>query len=203
MPYIIRPRRVRSVVLAILGATALFGAMPALASAACPTPGSSQLLAEQGDNASYFLLEGSSFEEGAPGWSLINAEVVSEGNEGIGGETGHGVLIHPGGELVSPAFCVSSNIPSFRCYAKQQSSGWFGGALNVSLRFRDGFGFTHTVPLSFGLLGNGSWALSPVLELAKKLPWWAPDNVSVNLVFQPANGSSWVVDEVLIDPYAR
>ncbi len=126
MPYIIRPRRVRSVVLAILGATALFGAMPALASAACPTPESSQLLAENGDNASYFLLEGSSFESGAPGWSLINAEVVSEGSEGAGGDSGHAVLIHPGGEAISPAFCVSSNIPSFRFYAKQLSGGRFG-----------------------------------------------------------------------------
>ncbi len=202
MPYIIRPRRVRSVLLAILGATALFGAMPALASAACPTPGSSQLLAETGDNASYFLLEGSSFEEGAPGWSLINAEDVSEGNEGIGGSSAHAVVIHPGGEAISPAFCVSSNIPSFRFYAKQLSGGW-GGLLSVSLRFKDGFGFTHTVPLSFGLSSDGSWALSPVLELARRLPWWAPNNVNVNLVFQPANGSSWSIDEVLIDPYSR
>jgi hypothetical protein len=203
MPYIIRPRRVRSVVLAIIGSAALLGAVPALASAACPTPESAQLLSEQGDSASYFLLPGSSFEEGAPGWSLSNAAIVHEGDENAGGDSGNALLINSGGQAVSPAFCVSSNIPSFRFFAKQLSSGWFGGGLQVNLRFRDGWGFTHEVPTSFGVHGNGSWLLSPVLELARALPWWAPNNVNVNLVFRPTGGSSWVVGEVLIDPYTR
>jgi hypothetical protein len=203
MPYIIRPRRVRSVVLAVIGSAALFGAVPAVASAACPTPESSALLSEFGDSSAYFLLPGSSFEGGAPGWSLTNATIVREGDEGAGGESADALLINSGGQAVSPSFCVSSNIPSFRFFAKQRSSGWFGGALSVNLRFKDGWGFTHEVPTSFGILSNGSWALSPVLELAKSLPWWAPNNVNVNLVFRPTNGSSWAIGEVLIDPYSR
>jgi hypothetical protein len=203
MPYIIRPRRVRSVVLAVIGSAALFSAVPAVASAACPTPESSSLLSSLGDNASYFLLSGSSFEAGAPGWSLDNAEIVKEGNEGVGGESGYSLAINPGGEAVSPAFCVDSSIPSFRFFAKQRSSGWFGGRLQVNLRFKDGFGWTHEIPTSEGVYGNSSWALSPVLELARILPWWAPHNVNVQLVFRPTNGSSWSIDEVLIDPYSR
>lgn len=203
MPYIIRPRRVRSVVLAVIGSAALFAAVPAVASAACPTPESSSLLSALGDAASYFQLSGSSFEEGSPGWSLTNAVIVDEGSEEAGGQSGDALLINAGGQAVSPAFCVSSNIPSFRFFAKQRSGGWFGGALQVNLRFKDGFGITHEVPTSFGMYSNGSWALSPVLELARKLPWWAPDNVSVNLVFRPTNGSSWAIGEVLIDPYSR
>jgi hypothetical protein len=200
MPYIIRPRRVWSVCVAVLGSLALLGAVPALASAACPEQESSQLLAYSGDNASYVLLEGSSFESGAPGWSLTNAEIVNEGPEAIGSE--NGLLINSGGQAVSPAFCVSTNVPSFRFFARERSGGLFG-QLAVSLRFKDGFGVTHEVPVSLVLSGNGSWALSPVLELVRKLPWWAPDNASVNLVFRPSLGSSWVIDDVLIDPYSR
>ena len=203
MPYIIRPRRVRSVIVALLGSVALCGAVPAIASAACPAQESSQLLSALGDNSSYVLLDGSSFESGSSGWSLTNADIVNEGNEGAGGDSNRSVVINPYGEAISPPFCVDTNIPSFRFFARQRSSGWWGGPLNVNLRFRDGFGETHEVPASFGLYSNGSWALSPVLELAKKLPWWAPDNANVNLVFQPQNGSSWAIDEVLIDPYAR
>jgi hypothetical protein len=203
MPYIIRPRRVRSVVLAVIGSAALLGAVPALASAACPTPESSQLLSEFGDNAGYFQLPGSSFEGGAPGWSLSNAVVVNEGDERAGGDSQGALLINSGGQAVSPSFCVSSNIPSFRFFARQRSSGWFGGALQVNLRFKDGWGYTHEVPTSFGIYSNGTWALSPVLELVRNLPWWAPNNVNVNLVFRPTKGSSWLIDEVLIDPYSR
>jgi hypothetical protein len=185
---------------AILGSAALFGVVPAVASAACPTPESASLLSSLGDNASYFPLSGSSFEEGAPGWSLNSASIVNEGNEAL--EDDHSLLINPGGQAVSPAFCVSTNIPSFRFFARQRSGGWFG-VLNVSLRFRDGWGYTHEVPVSYGIPSSSSWALSPVLELAKSLPWWAPNNVSVNLVFRPAYDSSWAIDDVLIDPYSR
>jgi hypothetical protein len=192
------------VVLALIGWAALFGALPAVASAECPEQEpSSQLLSKLGDSASYFLLEGSSFESGNSGWSLINAEIVNEGNRAAGGHANYSVVINPYGEAISPAFCVSSNRPSFRFYAKQRSGGFFGGSLNVSLRLRDGFGVLHEVPVSTVLQGYSSWTLSPVLELAKKLPWWAPNNANVNLVFQPQNGSSWAIDEVLIDPYSR
>lgn len=203
MPYIIRPRRVRSVVLAVIGSAALFAAVPAVAGAACPTPESSQLLSEQGDNSAYFLLTGSSFEGSASGWSLTNASIVREGDENAGGDSNSALLINSGGEAVSPAFCVDSSLPTFRFFAKQRSSGWYGGPLYVNIRFRDGFGIAHEVPTSFGVYGNGSWALSPVLQLARALPWWLLGNVTANLVFRPANGSSWVIDEVLIDPYSR
>jgi hypothetical protein len=202
MPYIIRPRRVRSAVLAILGCVALLGAAPAIASAACPVQESAPLLSSFGDSASYFLLEGSSFESGAPGWSLTNAEVVNNGPAAIGSD--HSLVIGRDGEAVSPGFCVSSNIPSFRFFARRLSRGWWGwSALSVSLRFRNGWGYTQNVPVSAELSGDGSWALSPALELARRLPWWAPDNVTVNLVFRPVGGSSWAIDDVLIDPYSR
>ena len=62
-----------------------------------------------GDNSSYVLLAGGSFESGAPGWSLNNAEVVDEGPAAVGAS--HALLIGSGGSAVSPQFCVSSEYP--------------------------------------------------------------------------------------------
>jgi hypothetical protein len=187
----------------VIGSAALIGALPAVASAACSTPESSSLLSSLGDNTAYFLLSGSSFEEGTAGWSLTNASIVKEGNENAGGDSENSLLINAGGQAVSPSFCVSSNMPSFRFFARQRSSGFWGGTLTVNIRVRDGFGITHEIATSFGMTSNGSWALSPVLDLARALPWWVPNNSNVNLVFRPTNGSSWAIDEILIDPYSR
>jgi hypothetical protein len=80
VPYIIRPVKLRGFVGALLGAGALMGVLPAVsAAAACPQQSSSSLLAALGDNASYFLLEGSPFQGPATGWSLTAANVSPEG----------------------------------------------------------------------------------------------------------------------------
>lgn len=197
MPYIIRPRRVRSV-LAALGAAGFICLAPAAASAACPTEHSSQLLSQFGDHASYFQLQGSSFEEGAPGWSLSNAEVTEEGPEGEGA-----LVINPGGVAVSPAFCVSSEDPTFRFFARQLSGGWLG-QLSVTLRWYN-HGLRHEVPASFALSGSDSWSLTPMMGLARALSavWMPGSTLQVSLVFRPLNGSSWAIGNVLIDPYSR
>ena len=74
MPYIIRPREARRIAAALLGSVLLVGAAPAVASAACPSSPTTQALAQFGDSAAYSLLSGSSFESGAPGWSLFDAD---------------------------------------------------------------------------------------------------------------------------------
>jgi len=201
MPYIIRPRRPRSIVVAMLGALFLAGAAPAIAGAAsCPVQASSHLLAKAGDNASYYQLRGSSFEEGRSGWTLNNAEVVEEAPEAL--ETENSLQINPGGSAISPAFCVSSEYPSFRFYAKRTGGGYFGH-LNVTLRVTTSFGLTLYVPVRwwFGV-GGENWALSPVLGLANELPLLGNSTVSVQLIFQ-STGSTWSIDDVLIDPYSR
>lgn len=201
MPYIIRPRRPRSIVLAVLGALFLVGAAPAMASAAsCPSQHSSQLLSGLGDNASYYELKGSSFESGPGGWQLNNAEVVEEAPESL--ETESSLLIRPGGSAISPSFCVSSEDPSFRFFARRSGQGWFG-RLQVTLRVTTAWGLTLYVPVHLWLDNNNeNWALSPVLGLASELPLLGDGTVSVSLIFK-STGSSWAIDDVLIDPYSR
>jgi hypothetical protein len=222
MPYIIRPKGPRKIVAALFGTMLLLGAVPAAAGAACPSSSTSVALAQFGDNAAYSLLSGSSFESGAPGWRLTNAEVV--GGEGANGEGANGegangegangegangdsysLEIEPGGVAVSPAFCVSSEYPSFRFFARQLSGGGWGASLNVSLRWKDGFGFRRETETTVASLQpSSSWTLSPVLKLAGALPLWMPGStLKVRVVFQPSGGSSWAIDDVYIDPYSR
>jgi hypothetical protein len=160
----------------------------------------SKALAQFGDNAAYALLAGGSFESGAPGWSLNRAEIVR--GSGANGGT-DSLVIQPLGTAVSPTFCVSSEYPSFRFFARQVSGISLGAALNVSLRWTDAFGLPQVTPV--GLLpASGSWVLSPVLKLASALPLWqAGSTLDASVAFQPTLSGAWAIDDVLIDPYSR
>jgi hypothetical protein len=183
----------------------LVGAVPAAASAACPSSPTTAALARFGDNAAYSLLPGSSFESGAPGWSLTNAEIVNgEGadEEGANGDS-YSLSIEPNGVAVSPQFCVSDEYPAFRFFARQTGGGGWGSGLNVSLRWTNLYGFKITTPV-VSLQPSGEWTLSPVLKLAGALRLWTPGStLKVRLAFQPTGGSSWAIDDVYIDPYSR
>lgn len=199
MPYIIRPKGPRRFVTALFGTMLLIGAAPAAASAACPSNPASALLAQFGDNAAYSLLSGSSFEAGAPGWTLTNAEVLD--GEGANGDASS-LAIAANGVAVSPQFCVSSEYPSFRFFARQVSGSQFA-PLDVSLRWRDLFGNRHETAVA-SLRAGSEWTLSPVLRLAGALPlWMLGSTLKVQVVFQSSGGSSWAIDDVYIDPYSR
>ncbi len=206
MPYIIHPRQLRKMVAALFAGVLLVVTVPAVASAACPSSPSSTLLEKLGDTAYYTLLTGSTFESGAEGWSLRNAEVAS--GPGAYNSTGS-LVIEDGGEVVSPTFCVSAEYPSFRFFARQVSAaaagGWWGSrysGLDVSLRYTDMWGFPHDANVAT-LHPPSTWTLSPVLKLASALPLWMRGNsLKVRLVLQ-ANGGAWGVDDVFIDPYRR
>jgi hypothetical protein len=203
MPYIIRPRQVRTIVAGLFGTLFLIGAVPAAANAAgCPSKPTSQVFKQFGDTAEYSLVQGGSFESGAPGWSLTNSTVVG-GNESYNVAGGsHSLAIQPTGEAVSPAFCVSIANPSFRFFARQTSGSW--GVLNTILRWTDSSGTTHDTTVA-ALQTGTSWTLSPVLKLASTLPLWqAGSTLSVRLVFKPEQyGGAWAIDDVYIDPYRR
>jgi hypothetical protein len=177
--------------------------LPAAALAAgCPKGVTSKPFTAFNDQAHYSLVQGGSFEEGAPGWSLSNASVENE-NESFNVAGGsHSLAIAADGVAASPTFCVSSEYPSFRLFARR-TGGYGFGALDVTVRWRDVYGMTHEA-LSGTIQGGSSWAPSPVLRLGSMLPLWMPGStLSVSLVFEPTYGSSWAIDDVYIDPYSR
>jgi hypothetical protein len=175
---------------------------PAIAAASCPSASTSKPFTRFGDENSYSLLQGGSFESGAQGWSLSGASVVkgNESYEVIGGS--HSLSINPTGVAVSPSFCVSTGEPAFRFFARQTSGSW--AVLTVSLRWSEASGTTHETTV--GTLQSGSsWTPSQAMKLAGDLPlWMSGSTLSARLVFKPEPyGGGWAIDDVFIDPYSR
>jgi hypothetical protein len=206
MSYVIGRGRARMVAAALVGTALLVGASPAAAGAACPSSPTSNAFAQFNDNASYVLVQGGNFESGAAGWSLTKAAVIEETGSPSGDH--HALAIQPAGIAVSPAFCVSSEFPTFRFLIHRISGG---GALNVSLRWTDALGWSHKTPVA-SLQTGTSWSLSPVLKLATDLPLWMPGStLTVKLAFESAEGSifererggTWGIDGVYVDPHSR
>jgi hypothetical protein len=199
MPYIIRPpRQLCRIAAGLLSSAAIVGAAPAVAAASCPSTATSHPFAQYGDNAAYTLVQGGTFESGAPAWSLTRSEVISE-NSPLGGS--HALQINAGGRAVSPGFCASMEYPSFRFFLRRLSGG---GKLYVNVRWEDESG-VHEASVA-SLEGGSSWTLSPVLALAENLPLSSPEeSISpVKLVFSTSHpGLSWAIDAVYVDPYSR
>jgi hypothetical protein len=209
MPYIIRPRQMHKLAAGFIISLLIICVAPALAHANCPAKPASKAFAKFGDEASYTLLEGGLFESAAPGWSLGSAEVLSEDpaaqhanydfGEGDAAASGksQALLIPDGATVVSPAFCVDSQYPSFR-FLVRRAEGPRDATLDISLRWTDAGGTHETSDAS--IHARRGWALTPVLELASKLPPGVTPNV--RLVFQP-NGGSFAISAIYIDPYSR
>ena len=176
----------------------LIGAVPAVAGAACPSATTSTPFASLGDLSLYSLLSGSSFESGATGWLLNNAEVVTGAS--VAGGT-HALEIEPRGTATSPTFCINGEDPTFRFYARQTGGG--RSSLAVTIVWRDIIGIRHYTPVG-SVPGSSSWAATQTLPLATKLPLWMPGStLNAQLQFQPEGSGTWAIDDVYIDPHSR
>jgi hypothetical protein len=189
-------------VVGAFAAVLLIVAAPAAAhAAACPQGATSHPFEAQGDFGSYALVPGGSFEGGAPGWSLDEAE-VAEASQSASSAHAHYLHVKPHGEAVSPPFCVSSEYPSYRLYYEKTHGGQHA-ALNIALRYTDGSG-EHEVSGDALEGEKRSWTLSPVLDLASRLPVSTPgSSVVVRFVFTGSGKSSWAIDDIYVDPYSR
>jgi hypothetical protein len=199
MPYIIRPVRIRTFGAGVLAAALLSAAVPAVASAACAAQPLSQPFSSIGDNATYALVQDGNFESGGAGWSIAKSEVISEVVPVTGGK--HALVVKPGGRVVSPAFCVGNEYPSFRFMLRQVKGG---GKMNVALIWTDGSGQQQEA-LTDELEAGSSWSASPVEQLASTLGLHGSQTVeSVRLVFTSTHpGLAVAISGVYIDPYSR
>jgi hypothetical protein len=208
MPYVSDwPSRRLFAVTATIAAVALamiVGAPAAVADTlACPTPPSSQVFSQFGDDAYYSLLPGGNFEGDMWGWTLRGASVVS-GNEPwyVGGAGDSRSLdIEPGGSAISPPFCVTDQYPSWRFFARLAGESR-RSSLAVAVQWTDQNGDHGVSPVTTLRGGRfrawrptGSLGLGPVLD----------DSTTMveRLVFSAGNGSAWRIDDLYIDPYAK
>ena len=120
MPYVLRPRGLRTGLTALLSAVAVF-VVPAAAQAACPSTPTTKAFQAFGDSNDYSLAPNGGFESGAGGWSLSGARVAS-GNESWSvrapGDS-KSLAIDATGTAVSPPVCIDISRPTFRFFAKR------------------------------------------------------------------------------------
>ena len=203
MPFVMHPRVKKALRGgAALAAAAVFAA-PGVAHA-CTQPATTQPFARFGDTADYWLAPGGAFEGGATGWELHNSAVVA-GNESFfvdGASDGSSLEIQPGGDAVSPAFCVDPTNTTLRLFAKH--SAGLTGSLSVELLYTTAMG-KYRVRVGGVVSGSGSpWAPTPVLDLANALPAGqvVKGDGSVQVRFAASqDAGAWAIDDVYIDPY--
>ena len=205
MPYVNRPKHPRGRLAALVGASliAVLG-VPAAAQAACPKTPTTKAFKAFGDTANYSLLANGGFEYGTGGWSLSGASVVSD-NESYkvrSATDSKSLAITPTGRVVSPAFCVSTDHPSFRFFAKRTSGTW--GVLDVSLRWSVDDGATNQTMVGAVTTGT-TWTPTQSFGLSQVMGLWNSNQTAkVQIVLEPEDyGGAWAVDDVYVDPYTR
>ncbi|HET8673600.1 MAG TPA: hypothetical protein VFL87_08195 [Thermoleophilaceae bacterium] len=206
-------RRTRFIVAAALSASALlFAAAPAAhagilvkSATNCTYPAYEQPFARWSDNSNYILAPNGSFENGAGGWSLSKASVVS-GNESyyVGGSSdSHSLAISAGGSAVSPTMCVGLDRPTLRFFARSSGGLLSLSTMAVSVRFETSLGLVAELPVGV-VTPNTRWSPTlPMPVLASLLPLLPNDMTPVQFRFTPVGGASWWIDDVYVDPRAR
>jgi hypothetical protein len=207
MPYIIRPRKFPSGVVAACTALLVFGAAsaqaatsPAKETSQCKEPTLTQPFLYAGDLNYYVLAPGQTPDNFLPegsGWTLsggasIKATTVADGKAGY-------VLDLPSGsKAVSPIFCVTSEYPTARTFVRDLS-GSQGVYLNVSYEGTA----TWNKPKNTGQVhgNNTEWTLSTPVNLQ-------PENVTgwqiLRLTLVPGGTKSdFQLSNLYIDPYRR
>jgi hypothetical protein len=160
----------------------------------CTMPESTQALIAYGDDNSYFLAPGGSFEGDNAHWHLAAGAQLTQAAGEDGTESG--VLELPsGGQAVSPVLCVTSDFPHARVFARSVTGGDeidFG----VSYYARHGWSkFTQTGHIR---VEDKMWALSDPLGLHpdKKSGWQ-----QVRLAFYGGGtGNVFQLDNLWLDP---
>jgi hypothetical protein len=148
------------------------------------------------DSAQYTLLPDGDLSAGGAGWQLDGAELVDDNEPWYvhGGSTPGAIRLRGGDSATTPPVCVSLLHPTMRFFARD--TGGPLGSLTVEVVLEDGVALPVGVVL--GLL-HGGWAPSPVLPVVANL---IDDEVAFRFT-AVGLGSSWVVDDVYVDPYGK
>lgn len=202
LPTSLRPSRL-GLLAAVLGASALVAPS---AQAACAPTASTKAFQRFGDQADYTLLSGGAFESSMGGWSLNGASVIS-GNETFkvrSSSDARSLAVPARSKVVSPTFCIGTEHPTFRLFARKLSGSW--ATMVVKLRWTDSRGgVNETTIASLDGARYSTWQPTPSLPLALTLPLTAASqSITGQIVLDPEDtGGAWQVDDIFIDPSRR
>jgi hypothetical protein len=175
-------------------------AVPATAGAAhdceAESGATSQAFAQFGDYADYFLAPGGDFE-GALTWSRSRTPTLVSTDDPFelaGGEQ----AVHLGKDdaVTSPKLCISRDMPHLRFVAKSSGSG----QLDLEVRVYDSKGRV-TDSSSGGVSPSDHRGWQPSDPVLLKTDSLKHKTGYVSITFK--SQGSWLIDDVLVDPYRR
>lgn len=204
LPFVIHPRVRKGLGrLATMTAFGVLASTGVAAAASCPTVSTTTPFSQFGDNNSYFVAPGGTFEASSlPAGSVANNASLTAGNEPwhvVSSSDNQSLTIQAGGSYTMPYTCIDSTMQSFRFFA-QQASG--GSDLKVEVLVKLGTG-TYDLPMAD--LADGStpnWAPSGQIFAPNGNALALGQTAQAALKFSvPGNAGAWQIDDILIDPY--
>jgi hypothetical protein len=159
------------------------------------------------DNADYFLIkQGDLGGEAIYDWDFGGGELTAENNpNSLHDAEASSLALSAGDSAQSPTVCVTVDDPTMRFFVR--NTGAETGTLSVDAVYLDANLEEHSYHL--GTLtsedAGNEWGPSPVLDLAAPLVELLDDNETpVTFRFTAeGEGSSWLVDDVYVDPYGK
>jgi hypothetical protein len=127
------------------------------------------------------------------------AAVASRVVAGDGGA--RSLALAAGTSAAAPTLCVGAEHPTFRFFAR--STGAATGTLVTTIAYRTSLGATVTLPAGTLLAATyGAWRPTEPQLASVAIPVLPGDHTPVTIGFTAGGtGSSWVVDDVYLDPY--
>jgi hypothetical protein len=191
---------VTGVLVAVAAVAALASPAPANALLGLGNPCGEQMsqpFAEFGDNGSYALIPGGSFESGAPAWSLRGGATVVGGNEPFAATGSRSLYLPAGSSATSPFMCVGTLSPTLRVFGFSNTTTT---ALSVQILARNVFGLLTVLGVGVVYPGQTTWEPTHAALFLQSLGALLTNTTSVAFRFAPVNGS-WTIDDTYVDPF--
>ncbi len=157
------------------------------------------------DPLTYHLAPDGGFEQGAAGWSLSKAKVVS-GNEPFyvhGAGESKSLAVSPGGSATTPTMCARLDKPVMRFFAKSSGGLLSLSMLYVDVLFETAGGRVASLPVGV-VLPTTKWKPTlPLPVLASLLPLLPDEQTPIAFRFRPVGSATWTIDDVYLDPGRR
>lgn len=170
----------------LVAAAVALGVVAPAASAACPARPATQVFAAYGDSLFYAPVAGGDFATGGAGWTLSGGARVAAG----------ALQLAEGASAISPEVCVERGDRFARAFAKTVSAAGRDRTLKVDVLFPGG------VERRAGAVEpRATMAPTERLRIAQSLV--APGGTKIRLRFSAPRGTTWLVDDVFVDPWMR
>jgi len=162
--------------------------------------------ARWGDNSSYTLVTGGTFEAGSLPWALYSGASVAAGNESFyvhASSDRNSLSLPSGSSATSLAVCTSIYHPTLRLFV--DNSGSASSRLRVEALYPGLLGGVQVARLG-ELAGTATWQPSPELQLTvtNLLATLSLSQTAMAFRVTPEGaGGQWRIDDVYLDPRMR